>query len=130
MAWEAVLLGETVLRRTDLPPARRTLILTGVTGLAIVLAPPRPEGEMASREEARNQAALVTMLAKEVQTWAPGPVFTDNSAVCWLTDRRGVWRPYNEAVELEIRRTLPGMAAARWVRLPGVAAAPSQPADP
>ena len=130
LAWEAVLMGESAVRRTNLPQTRQTLILTGVIGLAVIFAPPQPKGELTSLEEARDQAPLVTFLAAEVQTWAPGPVFTDNAAVCWLAGRRGVWQPYNEMVEREIRRTVPGMDTARWIRMPGPTTSDSQPISP
>lgn len=130
LAWETVLQGEGALRRSRWSLMRQTLVLTGVVGVAVIVAPLRPQGELAGLEEARNQAPLVAALAREVQTWPPGLVFTDNSAVCWLAGRRGVWRPFNETVEAEIRRTVPGMDAARWIRLQGPAALNLKPADP
>ena len=72
VAWEAVFLGAGALGRSRLSPARQTLVLTGLVGLSVVLAPPRPEGEMASLQEARDRAALVTLLAADVRTWPEG----------------------------------------------------------
>ncbi len=117
LAWETVLLATQETRRLALRSRWRALLLAALAGLAILWAPPHLGGQAVRLAEIRRQEPSIAALAREVGSWPPGPVFTDNVAVCWLTGRTGVWRPYDEAVEAAIREVVPGMREARWVRL-------------
>jgi hypothetical protein len=117
LAWEIALLAERRARTLRLAWGRRALILASVTGLAILVAPPHLAGEAAQLRQARREQPRLAALVRQVAAWPPGPIFTDNAAVCWLTGRTGVWRPYDQAVEATIRETVPGMRDARWARL-------------
>lgn len=117
LAWEIVLATAQRVRRLFPPRLVQVLVLTALAALSIAVAPPRPAGLEQRLAQARRQAPLVEALALEMQTWPPGPVFTDNAAACWLTGRAGVWRPWDEDVENVIRETVPGMREARWARM-------------
>jgi len=117
LAWEIALLAERRARSLRLAWGRRALVLAAGTGLLILVAPPHLAGEAAQLQQARREQARLAALVGRVETWPPGPVFTDNAAVCWLTGRTGVWRPYDHDVEATIRETVPGMREARWARL-------------
>ncbi len=118
LSWEIALLVERRAAGVLQSPWARGLVLAAGAGLAILIAPPRLVQARAQVELARSQAPLVAVLAREVATWPPGPIFTDNSAVCWLTRRTGVWSPYDTQVEQTVRETVPGMREARWARIP------------
>ncbi|MBU8870195.1 MAG: hypothetical protein KOO60_04880 [Gemmatimonadales bacterium] len=117
LAWEIVMMMAQLTSRWETHKRLGAPILAAVVGLAIVVAPPSMPAEQQRLEVKKRQAVRVEELAGEVDNWPPGPIFTDNAAVCWLTGRTGVWRPLNSDVEETIRETVPGMRAARWARL-------------
>lgn len=129
-AWEAAQLGDRLLRRTSWPAAVRGAVLAGGMAVAVLIWPGGTAGDRATLEAARRDAPRVAALAAGLSARPPGPVFTDNAAAPWLADRRGVWLPRDAAVEAEIRRLLPELRDAPWVRLHPLPAGASAPVRP
>jgi len=128
IAWEAALLGDRLLRRTSWPASARAAALAAPMAVAVVVWPGGTPGDHATLDAARREAPRAAALSAELAQGPPGPVFTDNAAVLWLSDRRGVWMPRDAQAEAEIRRLLPELGAAPWVRLrPLDASSPTPP---
>ncbi len=117
VAWEFVQAAAQRVRRLLTGKRLHAPVLTAIAGLSLIIAPQNPRGELNHLEATKSRAGRVFELVEEVQTWPPGPVFTDNAAVCWYSGRTGIWRPFDAEVEATLRRTVPGMRDARWVRL-------------
>jgi hypothetical protein len=117
VVWEGVLVIDRWLRRPR-RPLPRSAALTAMAGAALLLSPPGLGGESGNVATARGLATSVTGAVQRAGDLPPGPVFSDTAAVPWRLGRPCVWSPFDEVVEEEIRRTVPAMADAPWVRLP------------
>ncbi len=117
LAWEIALAATRLCRRLVVGAAWRAILPAVAASLAILLTPSRETAEWRLMDGIADRADRAEQLAAELAVRPAGPVFTDNAAVCWLSGRRGVWRPWDAAVETSIRARVPGMAHAPWVRL-------------
>jgi hypothetical protein len=120
LSWELAVLSAATLRRARRlrAPLARAGAMLAVTGAALLLTPPGIGGEQAGLATAPAEATAAAALAQVASALPPGPVFTDNEAVLWLADRAGMWSPYDERVEAEIRARVPALREAPWLRLP------------
>ncbi len=116
IAWEGLLLVDGAVRAIR-RPAPRGAALAVMVGVALLLSPPGLGGEAGNVETACDLAGAVAVETTRVAGLPPGPVFSDNAVVPWRTGRPCVWSPFDTAVETDIRRTIPGMAGAPWVRI-------------
>jgi hypothetical protein len=116
-AWIGVALAAGSLRPRGTRRWIRGAILTAGTGLALWLTPPLLGGEESNVRTARELEQRVAQVAATAAALPPGPVFSDNAAVPWRTDRPCVWSPFDGRVEAEIRQAIPAMASAPWVRI-------------
>ncbi len=122
LSWELAVLAVATLRRARRrqSPLARASAMLAVTGAALLLTPPGIGGEQAGLVAAPAEATAAAALARVASALPPGPVFTDNEAVLWLADRAGMWSPYDERIEAEIRARVPALREAPWLRLPAV----------
>jgi hypothetical protein len=67
--------------------------------------------------QAQREKPLVAAAVARVRALPPGPLFSDTAAVFWFADRSGVWSPLDDGVEAELRRRVPKLREATWVRL-------------
>ena len=116
VAWEGLLLAEGAVRSIRRPELRG-VALTAMASVALLLSPPGLGGEAGNVETARDLAGAVAEETARVADLPPGPVFSDNAVVPWRTGRPCVWSPFDASVEAEIRRAIPAMADAPWVRI-------------
>ena len=116
VGWEIALLAAHALPRSQ-GRAARMATLAALTVAALTLIPCGIGGEQKGLDDARREGPALAALVRQAQALPPGPVFTDNAAVLWLADRAGIWSPRDRDVEMAIRRTVPDMADAPWLRL-------------
>ncbi|MEZ4387369.1 MAG: hypothetical protein R3D98_07265 [Candidatus Krumholzibacteriia bacterium] len=117
LAFEGVALADGRLRRTVRSRWRRAAALTLAAWLMLQLTRPGLGGEAGNVMTARELAPRVDAVTAALADLPPGPVFSDNAAVPWRLGRACVWSPYDATIEQEIRRAVPGMADAPWVRI-------------
>jgi len=119
LAWEGVLLGDAWWRRVRWfrPAWRRGAALAASAAVALLVTPPRLGGEWGNVDTARDLAPCVDALTAVAAAMPAGPVFSDTAVVPWRTDRAYVWKPFDAAVEAEIRAVMPVMRDAPYLRL-------------
>ncbi len=117
LAWEAAILADTSLRRRVRGDWRRGLLLAVLTWLCLRVTPPGLGAEYGNLTTARELSDRVDRVVAAHAQLPPGPVFTDSAIVPWRLGRPCVWSPFDASVEAAIRREVPAMADAPWVRL-------------
>lgn len=117
-AWEAVVLGDEVLRRRRHGPLARGAALAAVAAIALLVTPARLGGEAGNVAAAKASQDRVALVVQASAALPPGPVFSDSAIVPWRLDRPYIWNPFNDAIEAEIREAMPALREAPWVRLP------------
>ncbi len=118
LAWEIwASLAERLRRRRPAWGAPlRHAALAAAASVVLAVAQPRMPGWETARAEAAAAAPAVRRAAAAAAQLPPGPIFTDTAAVPWLADRAAVWSPRDAEVEAEIRRRLPAMRDAPFIR--------------
>jgi len=124
--WELCLLGANALGTAGLLPDQlprhraallRSALLVLVVAVGTWLTPAQVPGWVHAAQIATRDAPRTAALVARADELPPGPVFCDNVAMLWLTGRAGVWAPIDDEVAAEIRRRVPQLTHAPWLRL-------------
>jgi len=124
--WELCLLGADALATARLTPDRwrhgrasllQSTLLVVVVAVGTWLTPARVPGWVHAAQIATRDVTRTAALVARADDLPPGAVFCDDAALLWLTGRTGVWAPIDDEVEAEIRRRVPQLAQAPWLRL-------------
>jgi hypothetical protein len=124
--WELCLLGANALGTAGLLPDHlprhraallRSALLVLVVAVGTWLTPAQVPGWVHAAQIATRDAPRTAALVARADELPPGPVFCDNAAMLWLTGRAGVWAPIDDEVAAEIRRRVPQLTHAPWLRL-------------
>ncbi len=123
--WLAVA-GWLRARRPTWSPAARAGALAAAALAVQLAAPARLPGWEAARDAAVTARPVTTRAVAEAALLPPGPLFSDNGALLWLSGRAGVWLPLPSALEA-VRARVPDLARAPVVRAlpPPAAGAPA-----
>ncbi len=102
-------------RRPTWTSAGLTGALVGAAFVVQLAAPARMPGWESARSAAIAARPFTARAVAEAALLPPGPLFSDNGALLWLSGRAGVWLPLPAAIET-VRERVPEMARAPIVR--------------